>query len=759
MRSPEKERTKFSVSCLAGSKTALLLCAGALCGISACCATPGQESGILPCLDEKSTAWEFRSTPALSAERSIAEGEVAIQTENQGCGTIGTTGKIAVRELTPYALRFTYRTSGEVNRFHDKALRVTVIFHGDREAMGAAGGESVRTFDFEPSGKEREITIGGLKLLTPITTESVSVSFSFSGNGELKLSSPSMREIPFPDGVLRAGKRIWKRTRVLEDPPADYTPEERKRGWVVYRREPSRIAPESRPGRGEITDALRKFTVPGEYCNLHFVLHTFRGVTLDSFQVSMLRSADGKHEIAPEAWELFHVPFRNKPAWSSTEYFTIPEVLYPFEPLSAGKDANTFLWMQARLPEDTPAGFYRGTVRLTGKNLECRLPVVLRVLPFTLRKPPADWIMYGGSFWAGGYRNNRRADIQKKHFEEIASYGQTGMIHHGGIYTEQAARILCERLEAVGMRGPLVIDFGWGLEGTMYRNLYGKNLSDHRRFPYPECKDPKLADAFVEHLRKLDSWMKKHFKGSAWYYQGLDEPHIYGGLSQAAWEYPLAKKAGVRTSSTVYPYREFVEFGKWGLDVSVNGNVKFSKEYYDRLSAAAKRQRTKLWLLGPGSYVPGTGITNRYQSGFLFYRTGLPACVAWTYGAGPDRDELEFGRMSYYMVYARKEFGGSRKIETPVKRVSNTTLAGEGLREGVTDYKYAYTLERMIRSAREQGRNSEADRAEKFLGQLKGEMIPFWNEVDKNGVMDEPAMEKIRWAAAQEIMLLREVCK
>ena len=38
-------------------------------------------------------------------------------------------------------------------------------------------------------------------------------------------------------------------------------------------------------------------------------------------------------------------------------------------------------------------------------------------------------------------------------------------------------------------------------------------------------------------------------------------------------------------------------------------------------------------------------------------------------------------------------------------------------------------------------------------------MIPFWNEADKNGVMDEPAMEKIRWAAAQEIMLLREVCK
>ena len=94
-------------------------------------------------------------------------------------------------------------------------------------------------------------------------------------------------------------------------------------------------------------------------------------------------------------------------------------------------------------------------------------------------------------------------------------------------------------------------------------------------------------------------------------------------------------------------------------------------------------------------------------------------------------------------------------------RVVYSTLQLEGLREGITDYKYLYTLKCAIEQAKKSGKNAQAAAAEKVLNKIIAD-VPFSQETGGcgNGVtqkqhFNNTTAEHIRMLVANEILKLQ----
>ena len=157
-------------------------------------------------------------------------------------------------------------------------------------------------------------------------------------------------------------------------------------------------------------------------------------------------------------------------------------------------------------------------------------------------------------------------------------------------------------------------------------------------------------------------------------------------------------------------------------------------------------------------------MPNRYQAGFLFYKSGARAEVSWIYQEIKNSPWTDFHRTSVV--------GGEDKdacITYPAHNISAdkvtiSTLQWEGIREGIDDYKYLYTLKEYIKEARNKGYIKEAENTEKRLNELL-ESMPWadtWqcgNSYSNPGNFTNETATKYRWLIATEIMKLQRLIR
>jgi hypothetical protein len=549
-----------------------------------------------------------------------------------------------------------------------------------------------------------------------------------------------------------------------------------RKGYILYqRKDPRYFYPNSEPQSNEIisqgikSSAAQKQT----YASTWFMIYAMDN--LKDIQISMaddLKSENGS-SISKNNVQVKLVYFwKQRSDLISAKYYDIPELLIDNTSVNMAKNENQGFWIQTRLSGSVKAGTYKGSLlfQIAGKPSE-RIPLTIEVLPFDLETPVnIHWI---------NYQNDERWDAMSdeqvhREIEATRDYGVDGMIlevYKGGLPLKLDAKgkVQCESRrislyqkyrKELGMNGPLVIAPEKYLE-CWAGALVGLKVDGMDPNMSGLMENQTLQNAYVDSIHAIDELIKTAgSKGfDDWYYYGTDEPFTRF-IQKSKWENRLARKAGVKTASTCYPADELKIILPY-LNADITGEADTAEANHQRRELL-KKANCEYWFLGAGTYDDQEGglMPNRYLAGFLFYKSGATASVHWTF-------QRVFGD-------PYNDFDGAGATEPketcltyPVKNSSSiqpyvSTLQWEGIREGVDDYKYSYTLAKWIERARAKGLTKAASDSEKVLGAVLTSM-PWRAKYEPGdsiafpGNFNNESADRARSVLAAEILKLKEM--
>jgi hypothetical protein len=188
----------------------------------------------------------------------------------------------------------------------------------------------------------------------------------------------------------------------------------------------------------------------------------------------------------------------------------------------------------------------------------------------------------------------------------------------------------------------------------------------------------------------------------------VDEPFHGTKLKIAQKIYADIKKVkGIRTYSTVY--QNSVDKLGQDLDVrcyAVSGASKFNAP---RIIKQCKKDGKTFWWYSNGTReYPAVA---RFKSGLFFWKTQARGQLYWAYmnQRGDALNDFDTASSDHCAVY----FKSDEIIPT---------IQWEGIRQGINDFKYLYTLEDAIRHAPE-SKKAEVAKAEKLLAEINKKTV------------------------------------
>ncbi len=248
-----------------------------------------------------------------------------------------------------------------------------------------------------------------------------------------------------------------------------------------------------------------------------------------------------------------------------------------------------------------------------------------------------------------------------------------------------------------------------------------------------------------------------------WYYYGVDEPT--GENTYAIQDYQAWHQGGALTYAT-FGDPKFLEQAGAYLTAPCFVTYLISQEAGARAAReGCAKAGAEFWWYGIGSYVnpyPQEGATfaNRYGAGYLLWKSGAMSAVAWTFSRVHEDVFNDFDgsranpaepkdQMTAYPQFLRPDDWSTYQGAIP-------TLAWEGLREGVDDYKYLSTLASLIATARDsklRAARDAAKRAQEPLDTLT-EAVPWVNPMVQSD-LETKRLQQVRRAIADQILSLQ----
>lgn len=702
---------------------------------------------------------DYKTTKDMNIKYS---GTQSIKIENTG-----NTGKsawvlrkpISVEEKTGYQLNIHVKASGtssisiQCTCYRSTGKNINMIYN---LRPGTYDWEKY-TFSFEmPEGTDKV----GIYLFN---TGKGTVWFDDLSLEKYSLSQDEKEKVITENGI----KYFYSpRKRQQDQPLTDINKTEKENGCITYHRNnPRDTYPDSIPRREEvILDGIKDFTTPGQYCTLWFSIYALQDLKNVKIEINDdFKSIENANSIIKKE----NVKLKIIKCWPqmdgyfSRTYYIIPELLENLHPADIAKNTSQSFWISIKIPANTQAGIYEGTasIRLPD-NKEQALKLKVNILPFKLLEPSNNfWGMVADDFrW-----DNMTDEEMERDILDMTEYGITafdGLLDIGkncSFYQEGENIVFkSERLKRfLQIRKKLNIKAPITIAGRGIIPLSPDFANDNKaQEKYKNCI--KAIDDFIKTIAGSEY--------SDWYFVGPDEPHNDPNrMKNAEIVYALAKNAGIKTCCTTYLDWSIRKLGP-DLNVIMTAIGASSKSVNEKRNKLLKELNLKYWLIGGGCYTGEEGglMPNRYKCGFLFYKTNAEGCISWTYQR-PLKDKKgdpynDFDTLASYKGQ-QKEYG----ITYPSKNksrdeVSIFTLQWEGIREGIEDYKYVYTLKEFIRKAEisnnETLQKAAADAKEKLQWML--DSIP-WTGDYTTTKFDNHMATKIRWALAQEIMRLKKM--
>ncbi len=563
-------------------------------------------------------------------------------------------------------------------------------------------------------------------------------------------------------------------------PPQDWeapaaSKAEQAAGMMAYvTPDPGDYKPDRIPRDREHITSLFSFLTPGEDEPVTFGVYSLAEINGLSVRVDT-----GE---APVTVDVRHEHFwPQRTGWRSRQWYITPELLLPCadgkrtvpakrgvlaeQAFDLAANETAAFWLTLTTESDAKPGLYDGAVIVAGEGRpELRLPLQIEVLPFTLQKPAdRSWLLYCDQ---ARWRNMSTQQVEAE-LRDFARHGVNGLVEMplGSLDLSEIASgkakfdaTRFEELTALcakaGLEGPHVCSLGGMPERV--RAALGVDC-DLRKDTWPQAiKDGVEAVGRAAVEATADT-------GARWYFYGVDEPR--GDNTYAIQDYQAWRRGGAETYATFYNI-SFLDKASEFLTAPCFVVGLVSSERTARAAReACERTGAEFWWYGTGSYVnpfpqEGYMFHNRYGAGFLFWKTGARASVAWTF-CRPHEDVFN-------------DFDGSRvNSAEPKEQVTAyphflkpddwstyqgaiPTIAWESMREGVDDYGYLTTLKSLIDEAAKSDKAAVRDAgaaAEESMTELVDGM-PWANPM--GGVAFETRrMQQVRRSVAELILDLQ----
>lgn len=529
-------------------------------------------------------------------------------------------------------------------------------------------------------------------------------------------------EIPVPDAATEglhrmvvsltdgAGKSLASATQwaylsggrlFLESPPptpakkATLRPSQRQRGYVLFSRAHHEALPYNHePTTEEIGRPLSVWATPGEYESASFGVYTLKPLQQARVKVGLLSRVGQGGKIDPA-----HVDVRLVRYWpqrdeeDATRFRIVPELLEPTTTANLPGTRISQYWLTLRVPENTPPGDYRGLITFSAANAPAsELKFLLKVLPFTLAKPPTrTWGLYADSArWA----NYSEAEIAQE-MRDMKAHGIDALrlspLAHGVLHDEDG-RLgvdfaplagLMNLYRQSGLKGPVLLDFD-GLGAAIAR---ARGATP----PLPDAEASRLYPVVLADLAMraaTQQWPEMLCQvvsdEASW------SPET---LARARRELSLFKQAGLVALVSLPDPATAAKLPAELQPISCYAAASVLQSPAAAAAARARRQESGTPFAFVSRGREGALLPNRYLAGVAFWRSGASVHWASTYQR-PNGD-------------AYSDFDGAKDAclvyPTPGKHPLVPTLQWEGLREGIDDARYLYTFEQMVAKTKASG--------------------------------------------------------
>lgn len=459
-----------------------------------------------------------------------------------------------------------------------------------------------------------------------------------------------------------------------------------KLGYVVFSRHYlEAVSLKGRPRPGEISPIFRIFASPGEYEPLAISIWAMRQQNGVRIRVSDL--VGEKVAIPSSCIDVRIVRASERlPAFLEK----IPEIDIP-------EDQTRTFWLNIYIPNSTPAGFYRGNIKIeTSTGGPTQIELLVRVLPLNLPPPPRGYGFWWAldSRWNGYYSKERQTVLEqiRRQFILLREYG-CNMVSINPMPKMKRTD------------GDISFDFAvehWGHDLYSLKDLFqiGKEtkfFSPKVPLQYPgaeslhswwisrefnlDLSSDAFADFYRQACKKIDEWAKK--EGFTLAFACVDEIGNSPERRQEALRfYRLAKEAGVLTSVTDNSMHGGVHLmGQPRFDEIIDMRV--YNFVTPEMIEHTRKSKDHLWLYNLGS----TGWyakLDRFVFGFFTERCGADGYSQWAFQwPGSDVDPYEAASRGQHTGW---------HYAFPAPDGPLPTLAFEAVREGIDDARYLWLL-------------------------------------------------------------------
>jgi hypothetical protein len=482
-----------------------------------------------------------------------------------------------------------------------------------------------------------------------------------------------------------------------EHPEPTLTQEDQARGFLLFERNYlSLLCREYNPGPDERLKQLRSFASQGEYEPSSFGVYAARELREVRATVGDLKSDTGA-TIPADRFEVRHVRHLPKRShYSRQDRMIVPTFLDSKPaPIAAGYSAQ--VWITVHVPEDAAGGVYRGAVTVSAGSGEQSVPVELRVFPFRLKEPADKWFgMYDGLGLPGlpDDLDTRYADMRR---HGLTTVGFAGSL--GGKYSVEGDRVRADLEESAlaavvaayrkaGFPAPLVWLIGSDVKGYALKHAGG------------DLKSDKFADAYKEIVKAV----LRHGRLNEWpaiYFQPEDEVFAHTQrFEEGLRQLKLLKEAEALTEMdgpNVDAERAKQTYVLTDMLVYAYGPLLYRERVYSLTvwetmvnQFHADGKKLLYYNFDTTGYHPES---MRFSNGFYIAATHADGILNWAYSWARDpygeQDDVA-GDVQFYYPKTDKEAGGP-------------SIGYEGIREGVDDYKYWYTLTELVKEAKAKG--------------------------------------------------------
>lgn len=479
---------------------------------------------------------------------------------------------------------------------------------------------------------------------------------------------------------------------------------------IFTRNEAAPIYLESAPKTAELTEKLVASATPGEYEPLNFAIYSAKNLEGIKIKVSDLTSDKGGR-ISNANIDVRTVNYVRKiKDQAKKTYFLMPMTLSKGHDFIDAKSSRRY-WLTVHVPKTVKAGTYRGEIEIQPGNAQTKkLAIVFNVLPYELLDPSVVRFMWSPkvSFPA----NNEKMNL------DMREHGMTTMMLGGEVKTRDRKvdqQDIDHMVESINHGVELHKKLGFrdnpigGVSNNQIINYWDKSINWFRFWPVTQ----ELDNEFISTYKRvfLDDKRSKNWPQIHHYI--VDEP---GGanpknLEPTAHYLKLFKKnlPQLKTFVTIgggmkQGYDELGMLSPY-LDVTATNYV--TKELIDRLG----KMDSAFWVYN-GSSLNTEPIKERFFFGWYAWKVGAKGIGQWTYAwtGSPYSDAFRDNRQDY-------------ALETKDGFVP--TVGWELIREGIDDYKYIYTLSRLIQIGLKSDNKDfrrQAEESNKFLSELRGKI-------------------------------------